>query len=217
MDEVTQIGDERILRRVASEWREVCRWDEGPTPVSRHEALEIARGTLEKAERERLEVVESEAGCDGDCSWPDAVLIWRQNAESFLEAFDNMAVAFEELAGEHRALEEAFFHDAEVLSTPCPGDPADYIFVLAYYRPRRSRASNQPLGSPDPTEDTTTAPASDPGASGGPTAAQQMDRLLPKSGEETPGNWYNTDLLEEVGRMGDIPGYLSAQPEERSE
>jgi len=24
-----------------------------------------------------------------------------------------------------------------------------------------------------------------------------MDRLLPESGEETPGNWYNTDLLDD--------------------
>ena len=135
MDEVTQIGDEKMLGRVATEWREVCRWDVEETETR---VIEVKRWDVDP--------------CEG-CSWPDATLVWRQLAESYTVAFDSALAAFEELAREHRELEEAFFHDAEVLSTPCPGDPEDYTFVRAYYRPRRSKAANSAPCEASPTGD----------------------------------------------------------------
>jgi hypothetical protein len=92
--------------------------------------------------------------------------------EEVSQAFDNAIAAFEELAGEHRELEEAFFHDAEVLSTPCPGDPEDYTFVRAYYRPRRSK-----LAAIDPDQGTVQAAPGEgqSGASGGQPEAFSID------------------------------------------
>lgn len=80
----------------------------------------------------------------------------------YREGFSAALAAFEELAGEHRELLEycqRLLADNAHSQPECPGP--GWYWVRGHWRSR-----NQAVGSPDPTEDTTDAPASDPGASG---------------------------------------------------
>ena len=70
MDDVTGIGDEKVLRQY-NQWREVCRWDVGPSRYPEDHAM------------------------------TDHVEALRRNVWAYREAFDAALAAFEELAGEH--------------------------------------------------------------------------------------------------------------------
>ena len=156
MDDVTGIGDEKVLRQY-NQWREVCRWDVEPTK-GREDATVYG-----------LPVIEDASVPSGEITLgPNPFWTMRSRWVQMVEAFNNMAAAFEELAGEHRELWEAFMRDAEALSTPCPGDPEDYTFVRAYYRPRRSK-----LAAIEPDHPTVQAAPGEgqSGASGEATAA----------------------------------------------
>lgn len=61
---------------------------------------------------------------------------------TLLDGFAYLASRFEEVCGERADLQEAFFHDAEVFCLPCPGDPEDYTFVRAHYRPKPRRSES---------------------------------------------------------------------------
>jgi hypothetical protein len=134
MDEVTQIGDEKMLGRVATEWREVCRWDVEETETR---VIEVKRWDVDP--------------CEG-CSWPDATLVWRQLAESYTVAFDSALAAFEELAGEKskgeaeweaiNAEESKILADMRERSPApesCPGPDHYYSKGGWKHKPRRSK------------------------------------------------------------------------------
>src|SRR5574343_1416387 len=86
MDEVTQIGDEKMLGRVATEWREVCRWEEGPTPP-------VFKGLEIDWRKVALSTLESEAGLKRLC-------------ESLGSAFEELAAEHESLRMEYESLED---------------------------------------------------------------------------------------------------------------
>jgi len=178
-----------------NQWREVCRWDEpsifddlgtleyGPQsePMSDEELAVAKDEALKMVLGERdFELLRQMAEL-----WPTSMELW--------EAFQNMAAAFEELAGEHRELWEAFMRDAEALSTPCPGDPEDYTFVRAYYRPRRSKLAaiepDHPTVQADPAAgeiDTLQGQGEARNADGTPYIVGEsgVGSAIPQSGEE---------------------------------
>jgi hypothetical protein len=196
MDEVTQIGDERILRRVASEWREVCRWD-----------VEDGSPTFAPHENEPTTTRETWLETMWERAQADVLLLLSRCRDGEVLS-DSLLACYEELAREHRELEEAFFHDAEVLSTPCPGDPEDYTFVRAYYRPRRSKAANSAPCEASPTGDT--EPATNPPNTSSGEATGHGLRVL------VGGEWCEaSDALK--GTVAEIQAALNGQPEERSE
>jgi hypothetical protein len=165
-DDVIFTGTIEYPEPPLNQWREVCRWDVGPSRYPEDHAM------------------------------TDHVEALRRNVWAYREAFDAALAAFEELAGEHRELWEAFMRDAEALSTPCPGDPEDYTFVRAYYRPRRSK-----LAAIEPDHPTVQA---DP-------AAGEID---PPQGQGEARNADGTPYI--VGESG-VGSAIPQSGEERSE
>src|SRR5574343_1900522 len=211
MDEVTQIGDEKMLGRVATEWREVCRWDEPETP-----AFKVADKPLEVDWQATAKYWEEQWRLEGTRA-KDADFFMRE-AMDYQRAFTHALAAFEELAGEHRELEEAFFHDAEVLSTPCPGDPEDYTFVRAYYRPRRSKAANSAPCEASPTGDKEPA-TNPPNTSSGEATGQgwMIDEVPPEGFGDGVTVWACENCHKPVCRLDHecIPQSGEERSEER--
>jgi len=183
-----------------NQWREVCRWDVEPSEpieaedVDWREKAEYWRQRYEGAVDNREELLED---------WQNA----EQNCADAEDAFSNAIAAFEELAGAHREtlrdladmdlLYDTLWREFNSLQAVPPSPGPDYSLVRPHWaRRRRSRTAPEARSEAAPTEDTAEAVSASPARSGEPTAAQQMDRLLPEIGEETPGNWYNTDLLD---------------------
>lgn len=119
---------------MTTEWREVCRWDEGPTPPA-FEGLKIDWRKV------ALSTLESEADLKRLC--------------------ESLAAAFEELAGEHRALQailaEGIWVGDSVEKVVMPNPSEDQVSVRPYVRakPRRSKLvetePDQGTVQPDPS------------------------------------------------------------------
>lgn len=166
--------------RVINEWREVCRWDVEPSgPVN--PPIDWCRVAIKEGQRaNRLEeqladLVAHHLEMDNEHD-EEMYRAW--------DAFDNMAAAFEELAGEHRELQEALHREleAEIRDIEADLDP-DTVTVRPHrrHKPRRSakfggwylcdecgephdnppgpcpRRSKSVSNSPTPTEDTAEA------------------------------------------------------------
>ncbi len=154
---------------------------------------------------EPIEVEDSPGNLQG---WAESLIEAGKIGLRYHQAFEAMAAAFEELAGEHREtlrdladmdlLYDTLWREFNSLQAVPPSPGPDYSLVRQHWaRRRRSRTAPEARSEAAPTEDTAEAVSASPARSGELSAAQQMDRLLPESGEETPGNWYNTDLLDD--------------------
>jgi hypothetical protein len=95
-----------------NQWREVCRWDEGPTPPA-FEGLKIDWRKV------ALSTLESEADLKRLC--------------------ESLAAAFEELAGEHRIALGAL-RAQDLLIPPCPSSPGWY-WVRGHWRSRAQNSA----------------------------------------------------------------------------
>src|SRR5574343_1824537 len=172
MDEVTQIGDEKMLGRVATEWREVCRWEEGPTPP-------VFKGLEIDWRKVALSTLESEAGLKRLC--------------------ESLGSAFEELAEAHRALQailaEGIWVGDSVEKVVMPNPSEGQVKVRPYVRakPRRSKLAaiepDHPTVQADPAAgeiDTLQGQGEARNADGTPYIVGEsgVGSAIPQSGEE---------------------------------
>src|SRR5574343_337549 len=126
MDEVTQIGDEKMLGRVATEWREVCRWDEPETP-----AFKVADKPLEVDWQATAKYWEEQWRLEGTRA-KDADFFMRE-AMDYQRAFTHALAAFEELAGEHLRLRDMI---QDIITTEDIGEGVSESQAKAEGQPR---------------------------------------------------------------------------------
>src|SRR5574343_155508 len=180
MDEVTQIGDEKMLGRVATEWREVCRWDEPETP-----AFKVADKPLEVDWQATAKYWEEQWRLEGTRA-KDADFFMRE-AMDYQRAFTHALAAFEELAGEHLRLRDML---QDIITTGDSLKPTeDQVSVRPYVRakPRRSKLAaiepDHPTVQPDP-------------ATGQPEASEgRPEGIWPGWTEATSATWWVGDHL----------------------
>src|SRR5574343_802926 len=127
---ITEFKDGKPMWYMPNAWQntsEVCRWD-----------VEDGSPTFAPHENEPTTTRETWLETMWERAQADVLLLLSRCRDGEVLS-DSLLACYEELAGGHRELCQAFMLDSYALSTPCPGDPEDYTFVRAYYRPRRSK------------------------------------------------------------------------------
>src|SRR5574343_880028 len=141
---ITEFKDGKPMWYMPNAWQntsEVCRWD-----------VEDGSPTFAPHENEPTTTRETWLETMWERAQADVLLLLSRCRDGEVLS-DSLLACYEELAGGHRELCQAFMLDSYALSTPCPGDPEDYTFVRAYYRPRRSKAANSAPCDASPTGD----------------------------------------------------------------